>query len=164
MSELTLFHVILCIACVGSRFSALAQDVWDLWPVSPVQWICKEWAKELGFSVWTTVITVFFTIKLRWTEFFRKDWSSARNEELFLVPLVCYGGGGGLRPTLSVSLHSLFIVVSFLLNGVLRVGTCPISPSFQLLGVVVKAEEYGCVRHKARNAESSNSVKTPLNV
>ena len=39
------------------------------------------------------------------------------------------GGMGGLRPPLSISLYSLFIVVFFLLNGVLGVGTCPISPS-----------------------------------
>ena len=70
------------------------------------------------------------------------------------MPLVCcWGGGGrGLSPTLSISLHSLFIVVSLLLNEVPKVGTYPISPSFQLLGVVVKEEEYGCVRHRARNA------------
>ena len=63
------------------------------------------------------------------------------------MPLVCWGG-----PLLSVSLYSLFIVVFFLLNGVPRVGTCPISPSFQLLGVIVRTEKYGCVRHKALNA------------
>ena len=40
----------------------------------------------------------------------------------------------------------------FLLNGVPRVGTCPISPSLQLLGVVVRTEKYGHVRHKALNA------------
>ena len=59
---------------------------------------------------------------------------------------------GGLLPTLSVSLYSLFIVVSFFLNGVPRVGTCPISPSLQLLGVVVRTEKHGCVKHKALNA------------
>ena len=68
------------------------------------------------------------------------------------MPQVCCFKGGGLSPTLSVSLHSLFIVVFFLMNGVPRVGTCPISSSFQLLRVVVKAEEYGCVGHKAWNA------------
>ena len=45
-----------------------------------------------------------------------------------------------------------FIVVSFLLNGVPRVGTCPISLSLQLLGVIVRIEKYGSVRHKALNA------------
>ena len=60
--------------------------------------------------------------------------------------------GGGFSTLLSVSLHSLFIVVSFLLNGVPRVGICPISPSLQLLGVVVNAEKHGYVRHKALNA------------
>ena len=59
---------------------------------------------------------------------------------------------GGLYPTPSISLHTLFIVVSFLLNGVPRVGTCPISLSLQLLGVVVRTEKYGSVRHKALNA------------
>ena len=59
---------------------------------------------------------------------------------------------GALRPTLSVSLYSLFIVVFFLLNGAPRVGTCPISPSLQLLGVVVRTEKYGRVRRMALNA------------
>ena len=45
-----------------------------------------------------------------------------------------------------------FIVVFFLLNGVSRVRTCPISPSLQLLGVVVRIEKYGRVRHKTLNA------------
>ena len=58
---------------------------------------------------------------------------------------------GGVSP-FSVSLYSLFIVVFFLLNGIPRIGTCPISPSLQLLGVVVRTEKYGCVRHKALNA------------
>ena len=44
---------------VGSRFSGQVQDAWDLRPVSPIQEICREWAKELGFSVWTTSIMVF---------------------------------------------------------------------------------------------------------
>ena len=87
-------------------------------------------------------------IKLRWTEFTREDWSSARSEEFFLVPGVL----GGFQPSLSVSLPSLFIVVSFFLNEVLKVGTYPISSFLQLLGVVVKAEKYGYVRHKALNA------------
>ena len=59
---------------------------------------------------------------------------------------------GGLRPAPSASLYSHFIVVFFLLNGVPRVGTCPISPSLQLLGVVVRTEKYGRVRYKALNA------------
>ena len=46
----------------------------------------------------------------------------------------------------------LFIVVFFLLTGVPRVGTCPISPYLQLLGVVIRTEKYGYVRHKALNA------------
>ena len=76
---------------VGSRFSVQTKDAWDLRPLSPVQWICRERAKELGFSIWTMVNTVFFTIELRWTEFTREDWSSARSEELFLVLPVCWG-------------------------------------------------------------------------
>ena len=59
---------------------------------------------------------------------------------------------GGSLPCLSVSIYSIFLVVSFLLNGIPRVGTCPISPSLQLLGVVVRTEKYGRVRHKALNA------------
>ena len=53
--------------------------------------------------------------------------------------------------SLLLSLYPLFIVVSFLLNGVLRIGTCLISPPLQLLGVVVKAKKHGYVRHKALN-------------
>ena len=60
-------------------------------------------------------------------------------------------GALGVSTPPSVSLYSLFIVVSFLLNGVPKVGTCLISPSLQLLGVVVKAEKHGYVRHKALN-------------
>ena len=56
--------------------------------------------------------------------------------------------------------HPPFIVVFFLLNGVSRVGTCPISSSLQLLGVVVRTEKYGRVRHKALNAIM---VAFPLN-
>ena len=65
------------------------------------------------------------------------------------MPLVCWGSP---RPASFVSFYFLFIVVSFLLNGVPRVGTCPISHSLQLLGVVVRTEKYGRVRHKALNA------------
>ena len=64
------------------------------------------------------------------------------------MPPACWGVP---PPPLSVSLYSIFIVISFLLNGAPRVGTCPISPSFQLLGVVVRTERYGCVRHKTLN-------------
>ena len=56
--------------------------------------------------------------------------------------------------------HPPFIVIFFLLNGVSRVATCPISPSLQLLGVVVRTEKYGRVRHKALNAIM---VAFPLN-
>ena len=59
---------------------------------------------------------------------------------------------GGLSPASSISLSSLFIVVSFFLNGVPGVGVCPISPSLQLLAVVVKTEKYGRVKYKALNA------------
>ena len=67
----------------------------------------------------------------------------------FFWCLQCYGGS---QPRPSVSFLPLFIVVLLFLNGVSWVGTCPISPSLQLLEVVVKAEKYGYVRHKALNA------------
>ena len=44
---------------VGPHFSSQAQDAWYLWPASSIQWICREWAKKLGFSVWTTTIMAF---------------------------------------------------------------------------------------------------------
>jgi len=59
---------------------------------------------------------------------------------------------GGLRPVPFVSFYSLFIVVFFFLYGVPRVGTCPIRPSLQLLGVVVRTEKYDRVRYKALSA------------
>ena len=86
-----------------------------------------------------------FLDRMRWTEFI---WESTVPGALSSPSCVL----GGLRPTLSVSFYSPFIVVFFLLNGVHRVGTCPISPSLQLLGVVVRTKKYGCVRHKALNA------------
>ena len=58
----------------------------------------------------------------------------------------------GFLLRLLLFLYSLFIAVFFLLNGILRVGICSISPSFQLLGVVVRTEKYSRVRHKALNA------------
>ena len=58
----------------------------------------------------------------------------------------------GSPPRLFVSLFPLFIVVSFFLNGVPKVGTCPINLSLQLLGVVVRTEKYGFIKHKALNA------------
>ena len=61
------------------------------------------------------------------------------------------GGMGGLNPHPSISLYSLFIVIFFLLNGAPRVGTCPISSSLQLLGVVVRTERYDRVRHMTLN-------------
>uniref|UniRef100_A0A7N2M950 Uncharacterized protein n=1 Tax=Quercus lobata TaxID=97700 RepID=A0A7N2M950_QUELO len=84
---------------------------------------------------------------MRWTEFIWENWSSAQFREPFLVPLTCWEV---FAPP--VSLYSLFIVVFFLLNEVPRVGTCPISPSLQLLGVVVRTKKYGRVMHKALNA------------
>ena len=33
---------------VGSQFAVQAQNVWSLCPMSPIQWICREWVKELG--------------------------------------------------------------------------------------------------------------------
>ena len=38
------------------------------------------------------------------------------------------------------------------MNGVPRISTCPINPSLQLLGVVVRTEEYGRVKHMTLNA------------
>ena len=58
---------------------------------------------------------------------------------------------GGKDPPFCFFL-SPFIVISFFLNRVPRVGTCPISLSLQLLGVVVRTEKYGFARHKALNA------------
>ena len=60
--------------------------------------------------------------------------------------LVCWGS-----PPLLFLFTPLFIVVFLPLTGVPRVGTCPIRPYLQLLGVVVRTEKYGCVRHKALN-------------
>ena len=36
------------IVIVGSRFVAQAQKIWDMSPMSPIHWICREWVKELG--------------------------------------------------------------------------------------------------------------------
>ena len=57
---------------------------------------------------------------------------------------------GGKSPPPCFSLPP-FIVVSFFLNRVPKVGTCPISLSLQLLGVVVSTEKYDSVRHEALN-------------
>ena len=35
---------------VGSQIEAQAQNVWSLSPMSPIQWIYREWVKELGPS------------------------------------------------------------------------------------------------------------------
>ena len=35
---------------VGSQFIAQAQKIWDMSPVSPIQWICREWVEELGIN------------------------------------------------------------------------------------------------------------------
>ena len=59
---------------------------------------------------------------------------------------------GGFHPALLLFLYSPFIAVFFLLNRVPRVGTCPISPSLQLLGMVVRTEKYGRDKYKALNA------------
>ena len=57
--------IIIIIIIVRTRFADQAQGVWDLGPVSPIQQICKEWVKKLGFSAWITVNMVFMTIKQR---------------------------------------------------------------------------------------------------
>ena len=63
----------------------------------------------------------------------------------------CFRCVGDPFPPLFVSLYSPFIVIFLHLSGVPRAGTCPIRPYLQLLGVVVRTEKYGCVRHKALN-------------
>ena len=83
-----------------------------------------------------------------------KIWSLARSEELFLVPLVCWGS-----PPFLFLFTPLFIVIFLLLTGVFKVGTCPISPYLQLLGIVVRTEKYGCVRHRALNAIKAASLR-----
>ena len=83
--------ILFTIWSVGSNFSGPTQDAWDLRPMSSVQWICREWAKELGFGVWTKVIMVFYSIRMRWTKFIWENWSSTRFWEPFLVPLMCWG-------------------------------------------------------------------------
>ena len=35
---------------VGIRFTAQAQNIWDLGPMSPIQKICREWVEELGLN------------------------------------------------------------------------------------------------------------------
>ena len=83
------------------------------------------------------------------------DWVHLGELVLGTAPGALFGPScvlGGLRPALLLSLYSPFIAVFFLLNGVPRVGICPISHSLQLLGVVVRTEKYGRVRHKELNA------------
>ena len=112
------------------------------------QWARYNESVENGPKSWTLVYEQRSSWCSSWAEFAKENWSSAWSEELFLVSLVCWGR----RIPLSVSLYFLFIVVFFLLNGVPRVGICPISLSFQLLGVVVRIEKYCSVWHKALNA------------
>ena len=112
-----------------------------------------QWARynkfvESGPKSWALVYGQRSSRCSSWAEFTKENWSSAWFEELFLVSLVCWGG----RILLSVSVYPLFLVVFFLLNGVSRVGTYPITLSLQLLGVVVRTEKYGSIRHKALNA------------
>ena len=83
------------------------------------------------------------------------DWVYLGELVLGTVPRALSGPScvlGGLRPASSTSLYFPFIIVSFLLDGVPKVGTCPIRPSLQLLGVVVRTGKYGHVRHKIMNA------------
>ena len=60
----------------------------------------------------------------------------------------CVGGSSSLLFLFT----PFFIVIFLLLNGVPRIGTYPISPYLQLLGVVVRTKKYDRVRHKALNA------------
>ena len=39
---------ILWMVIVGLQFEAQAQIIWGLGPMSPIQWICREWVKELS--------------------------------------------------------------------------------------------------------------------
>ena len=43
----------LYIPIVGSQFGAQALNVWGLGPMSPIQWICREWVQDriLGFGL-----------------------------------------------------------------------------------------------------------------
>ena len=82
------------------------------------------------------------------TEFSRGDCSSARSGELFLVPLVWWGISAPPFYFSLLPFYSSFLPPEW----VLRVGTCSINPSLQLLGVVVKAEKHGYVRYMALNA------------
>ena len=91
------------------------------------------------------VITVFFMVRV-----YQRELVLGTIRGAFSGAFSVLGRGSPPRPL--VSLYSLFIVVSFLLNGVPRAGTCPISPFLQLLGVVVRTEKYDRVRHKALNA------------
>ena len=75
----------------------------------------------------------------------------------------CFWCVGGSTPPPLLSLFTpLFIVVFLLLIGVPRVGTCPISPNFQLLGVVVRTEKQGCIRCKALNVINAAFPQTLL--
>ena len=33
---------------IGLQFAAQVQIIWDLGPMSPIQWICREWVKKLS--------------------------------------------------------------------------------------------------------------------
>ena len=79
---------------------------------------------------------------LSWAEFNREDLVLGNIQGAFLVP-------PPLLASSPVPLSSPFMVVSLPLTGIPRGGTCPIRPYLQLLGIVVRTERYGCVRHKA---------------
>ena len=79
---------------------------------------------------------------LSWAEFHREDLVLGRIRGAFsgVSPL--------LAPSFCSSLLPFYSCFS-LLTGVPRVGICPILPYLQLLGMVIRTEKYGCVRHKA---------------
>ena len=80
------------------------------------------------------------------------DWVHLGELVLGMVLGALSGPSPVLGAPFPVSLYSLSIVDFFLLNGVLRVGACPIRPFLQLLGVVVRTWKYGHIRHKVMNA------------
>ena len=97
---------------------------------------------ESGPKNWVLMYEQWPTQYLSWAEFNREDLVLGRIRGAF----------SGVSPLLApplVPLYSPFIVVFLLLTGVPRVGTFPIRPYLQLLGMVVRTEKYRCVRHKA---------------
>ena len=127
---------------LGSRFGVRAQQLCGSGPRSPKQWICREWVTRTGLW-YVNDDHQGISHRPNLTE----RISPRQNPRSFSWCFQCVG----IHPPPFVSLYSHFIVVFLLLTEVPRVGTCPIRSYFQLLGVVVRTEKYGCVRHKALN-------------